>query len=93
MRDRIPVPLGVRISLKSRGCAALSYAMEYVEKAIPGDEHVEVSSTVSVFLQPSAIVFLVGTEMDYEETPTESGFIFRNPHEKGRCGCGDSFHV
>ncbi len=93
MQGRVPRPLGVRILLKSRGCAAFRYDMEYVEDIIPGDERVEVSSTMSVFLQPKTIVFLAGTEMDYEESPTDSSFVFRNPHEKGRCGCGESFHV
>lgn len=86
-------PLGVRIRLKTQGCSGLSYVLEYVDQPVAEDEQVVLTPEISLFIQSKAVLFLIGTEMDYQETPTRSGFIFRNPNEKGRCGCGSSFHV
>lgn len=85
--------LGVRIRLRTRGCSGLSYVMEYVSTPDPGDEVIPLGEGRSLFVQGKALLFLVGTEMDYQESPTRSGFVFKNPHEKGRCGCGTSFHI
>lgn len=93
LTERNAPSVGVRIMLRTRGCAALSYAMEYVDEVWPEDQCLTLSSGLQVFVQSRAMIFLVGTEMDYAETPTQSGFVFRNPNEKGRCGCGTSFHV
>jgi iron-sulfur cluster assembly protein len=84
---------GVRIRLRTRGCSGLSYVMEYVDALSDKDETLVLSDSVTLCIQSQALLFLTGTEMDYQETPTRSGFIFHNPHEKGRCGCGTSFHV
>lgn len=84
--------LGIRIGLKTKGCSGLSYAIEYVDEINPLDEKVSMD-TLTVFIDPKAIMFLIGTEMDFVESELESGFVFRNPNEKGRCGCGESFHV
>lgn len=84
---------GVRLKLKAKGCSGLSYVMEYVDSPAEGDEVVVLNETITLFIQSRALLFLVGTEMDYQETPTQSGFVFKNPQEKGRCGCGSSFHV
>ncbi|MDP1974896.1 MAG: iron-sulfur cluster assembly accessory protein [Alphaproteobacteria bacterium] len=84
--------LGIRIGLKTKGCSGLSYAIEYVDEVNPLDEKVSMD-TLTVFIDPKAIMFLIGTEMDFVESELESGFVFRNPNEKGRCGCGESFHV
>jgi iron-sulfur cluster assembly protein len=84
---------GVRIRLRTRGCSGLSYVMEYVEEPQGTDEAIPLSEGKTLFIHNKALLFLVGTEMDYQETPTRSGFIFRNPNEKGQCGCGSSFHV
>jgi iron-sulfur cluster assembly protein len=84
--------LGVRIGVRSRGCSGLSYTLEFVDTANPGDEGVQ-AEDVKIFIDPKASMFLFGTEMDFVEEKLQSGFVFRNPNEKGRCGCGESFHV
>jgi iron-sulfur cluster assembly protein len=84
--------LGVRVGIRSRGCSGLSYTLEYVDQANPGDEGVQ-AEDVKIFIDPKASMFLFGTEMDFVEEKLQSGFVFRNPNEKGRCGCGESFHV
>ena len=83
---------GIRISLKTKGCSGLSYSIEYVDEKPPFDDEVIVED-VHVLIDPKAILYLIGTEMHFEETDVKSGFSFINPNEKGRCGCGKSFHV
>ena len=84
--------LGVRVGVKKAGCSGLQYQVDYVEEAGPFEDVVE-SQGVKVFIDPMAVMFLLGCEMDYEETKMHSGFVFRNPNEKDRCGCGESFSV
>ena len=84
--------VGLRVGVKNGGCAGMSYTMEYAEEIKPFEEVVE-DKGVKVLIDPKAIMFLIGTEMDYVEDKLQSGFVFRNPNEKGRCGCGESFHV
>jgi iron-sulfur cluster assembly protein len=83
---------GVRISVKNTGCAGLSYAMEYVKEISPSDERVE-ENGVTILIDPKAVLFLIGTEMDYRTDKFEAGFVFRNPNAVDTCGCGESFRV
>lgn len=85
--------LGVRLSVKTKGCSGLAYALEYVDEASEGDEVVALLDSVRLYIDPGALLFLIGSEMDYQEDALKSGFLFRNPNEKGKCGCGESFHV
>jgi len=83
---------GVRIGVKSGGCAGMSYIMEYAKEKNPNDELIE-DKGVKVFVDPGAIMYLLGTEMDYKEEQFSSSFVFKNPNETERCGCGESFKV
>jgi iron-sulfur cluster assembly protein len=84
--------LGIRIGVKTKGCSGLSYALEFADAQDPLDEAVNVDG-VTLFIDAKALMFILGTEMDYVEEQMQSGFVFNNPNEKGRCGCGKSFHV
>ena len=84
--------LGVRVSVKSGGCAGMSYVMEYAKKTNPNDEIIE-DKGVKVLIDPKAIMYLLGTEMDYKKEELSSTFVFKNPNETERCGCGESFKV
>jgi iron-sulfur cluster assembly protein len=83
---------GIRVGIRTRGCSGLSYTIEYADEVSKFDDVVE-KDGVKILIDPKAVMFLIGTEMDYVEEQLKSGFVFRNPNEKGRCGCGDSFHV
>jgi iron-sulfur cluster assembly protein len=83
---------GIRIGVNTKGCSGLSYTLEFVDELNPFDESVSVDD-VTVFIDPKATLFILGTEMDFVEDKMQSGFTFNNPNEKGRCGCGKSFHV
>ena len=82
--------VGVRVGVASGGCAGMSYVMEYSKEINPNDEVIE-DKGVKVFVDPSAIIYLVGTEMDYKKEEFSSTFVFKNPNETERCGCGESF--
>ena len=83
---------GIRIGVRSKGCSGMSYTLEFAEAQQPMDEIVETAG-VKILIDPKASLFLIGTQMDYVEEKLKSGFVFNNPNEKGRCGCGESFHV
>ena len=84
--------IGVRVSVKSGGCAGMSYVMQYAKEQNPNDEVIE-DKGVKVFVDPGAVMYLLGTEMDYKIEELSSSFVFNNPNETERCGCGESFKI
>jgi iron-sulfur cluster assembly protein len=84
--------IGVRIGVKSGGCAGMSYIMEYANDVKPNEEIIE-EKGVKVLIDPNAVMYLLGTEMDYKREKFSSQFIFKNPNETERCGCGESFKI
>jgi iron-sulfur cluster assembly protein len=82
----------LRIAVKTKGCSGLSYDLSWTDQAAPSDE-VITDRGVTVLIDRKATLFLIGTQMDYEVKAMTAGFTFTNPNEKGRCGCGESFHV
>ncbi|WP_235867188.1 Fe-S cluster assembly scaffold SufA [Roseibium marinum] len=81
--------IGLRVGIKTGGCAGMEYTMDLVEEAKAGDDVIE-DKGAKLFVDPSAVLFLLGTEMDFEVTKFRSGFVFRNPNEVSACGCGES---
>lgn len=81
--------LGLRVGIKKGGCAGMEYTMDLVEEAQAGDDVIE-DKGAKLFVDPSAVLFLLGTEMDFEVTKFRSGFVFKNPNETSACGCGES---
>ena len=90
-RSERPV-VGLRVGVKNGGCAGMEYTMEWAEYQKPLDEVVE-DKGVRIFIDPKAIMFLLGTEMDYKESMLKSGFVFNNPNQTGACGCGESVQL
>ena len=84
--------VGVRIGVKSGGCAGMSYVMEYTKEVNPNDEIIE-DKGVKLFVDSAAVMYLLGTEMDYKTEELSSSFVFNNPNETERCGCGESFKI
>ena len=84
--------IGVRVGVKSGGCAGMSYMMEYAKEAKKNEEIIE-DKGVKVFIDANAIMYLLGTEMDYKTDKFSSQLVFKNPNETERCGCGESFKV
>jgi iron-sulfur cluster assembly protein len=91
--DRAERPYaGLRVGVKNGGCAGSEYVMEYAEAADPLDEVVE-DKGVRILIEPKAVLFLIGTEVDYEVTRLSSKFVFRNPNQTDACGCGESVTI
>ena len=84
--------IGVRVGVKSGGCAGMTYIMEYASDIKSNEEVIE-EKGVKILIDPKAIMYLLGTEMDYKKEKFSSQFIFKNPNETERCGCGESFKV
>tara|TARA_B100000963_G_scaffold336225_1_gene331073 strand:+ start:699 stop:1034 length:336 start_codon:yes stop_codon:yes gene_type:complete len=92
MSDAKTDSIGVRVSVKSGGCAGMSYVLEYSKEINPNDEVIE-EKGVKVFIDSAAVMYLLGTEMDYKKEEFSSSFVFNNPNETERCGCGESFKI
>ena len=84
--------VGVRVGVKNGGCAGMAYTMEYAESAAKFDEVVE-DKGVTIVIEPKAVLFLIGAEIDYEVTKLTAKFVFRNPNETDACGCGESVTI
>ncbi|WP_420565068.1 HesB/IscA family protein [Thalassobaculum sp.] len=84
--------IGLRVGVKNTGCSGLSYVVEYAKEQKRLEDVVE-DKGVKIFIDPTAVMFILGSEMDYQEDKMFSGFVFNNPNETGRCGCGESFSV
>ncbi len=84
--------IGLRIGVKSGGCAGMEYVLEYAKEKNLNEEIIE-DKGVKVFIDPSAVMYLLGTEMDYKKEQFSSSFVFNNPNETERCGCGESFKI
>ena len=92
MEKRDQPSVGLRVGVRTGGCSGMAYTMEFVAEKEPLDELVE-DKGVTVLIDTKALMYLIGSEMDYVEDKLQAGFVFNNPNEKGRCGCGESFHV
>lgn len=84
--------LGIRVGVKSGGCSGFTYFIEYAKEQSKFDEVIEIDN-IKLLIDPKALMYVMGSEMDYKQEEFSSGFIFTNPNEKARCGCGKSFNV
>lgn len=98
-RDRVgeilstkPDAKGIRIGVKNGGCAGMEYTIDLVEEAIPGEDKVIVPEG-TVYIAPQAVLFLLGTQLDFEVTKLRTGFVFNNPNQSSACGCGESVEL
>ena len=84
--------MGLRVGIKTAGCSGLQYVVEFATEKRPFEDSIE-QDGVTIFIDPSAVMFLIGSEMDWVEEKFASQFVFHNPNETARCGCGESFSV
>ncbi|MET3647917.1 Fe-S cluster assembly scaffold SufA [Phyllobacterium ifriqiyense] len=84
--------LGIRVGIKKGGCAGMEYTIDLVTEAKPGDDVIEKNGS-KVFVAPEAVLYLLGTEMDFEITKLRTGFVFNNPNQTSACGCGESVEL
>jgi iron-sulfur cluster assembly protein len=92
MANAVTPVVAVRVGVKNGGCAGMTYTMEYAESIAPADEIVE-DKGVRVLIDPKAILFLLGTEMDYKKDKLAAQFVFNNPNQTSACGCGESVQL
>ena len=84
--------MGLRVGMKTAGCSGLQYVVEFATEKKPFEDSIE-QDGMTIFIDPSAVMFLIGSEMDWVEEKFASQFVFHNPNETARCGCGESFSV
>ena len=84
--------IGIRVGIKTAGCSGMKYHVEYANEKKPFEDTIT-EKGVTVFIDPTAVMFLIGSEMDWQEDKFSAGFVFTNPNEVARCGCGESFSV
>ena len=87
-----PDAKGIRIGVKNGGCAGMEYTIDLVEEVIPGEDKVTVPEG-TVYVAPQAVLFLLGTQLDFEITKLRTGFVFNNPNQSSSCGCGESVEL
>merc|ERR1719158_1382830 len=88
-----PGTIGVRVGLRTRGCNGMSYTMDYTDKVNKFDEVIEAENGIKVVVDSKAVMFLLGTEMDFVSNDVGTEFVFNNPNKKSECGCGQSFTI
>jgi len=95
LRQKEPRPEALMISVTTKGCSGMSYDLQYLDKLESKPKYADevCQDGVTVIIDPKAALYITGSVMDYREDTTHSGFVFENPNETGRCGCGESFHV
>lgn len=93
LAQQTPRPAGVRIGLRTKGCNGMAYVLNYADKPNSYDEKVSISHGAHVYIDPRALMHIVGTKMDFVDNDLVSEFVFHNPNAKGTCGCGESFNV
>jgi len=92
LAQRCKTSVGIRILVETKGCSGLKYKIEYADEINKFDAVVK-HGDLNVLIDAKAMLYILGTTMDYKEEELSCGFIFKNPNEKGKCGCGESFHV
>ena len=85
--------IGIKIGVDFKGCSGVAYKIEFAEKIDDNVEVITLHCNTKIIIEKSAMMFIIGSKMDYRESDLESGFIFANPNAKGECGCGESFFV
>ncbi|MCH2038474.1 MAG: iron-sulfur cluster assembly accessory protein [Rickettsiales bacterium] len=84
---------GIRVGVRKGGCSGLTYKIDYAKEPVSGDEVIKINDDAEVYIDSAAVLYLLGTTMDFIEEKLSARFVFTNPNEKGNCGCGESFHV
>ncbi|MBB44329.1 MAG: Fe-S cluster assembly scaffold SufA [Rhodospirillaceae bacterium] len=92
LAEHSPTAAGIRLGVRSGGCSGMTYTMDFAESKEPEDQVLELEG-INILIDPMSTMYLVGTEMDFVEEKLGANFVFRNPNETGRCGCGESFSV
>ena len=87
-----PGSAGIRVAVREGGCNGMTYSMDFADESDPADEVMEIGG-VRLLIDPMSVMYLVGTEMDFVEEKLGANFVFRNPNDSARCGCGESFSV